>query len=506
MDNQYVLATYDILGKQDFIYRSSRMKEIVGGSALIRNCYEKWLYPEAEKAGRADSRGIFRKLDKAFARENFTRHMEEGYIGEVIYEGGGNFLLLFKNAEVFREVTWRFSKAVLENTGSLRVLGTFVGNVDFDNFPEDRRRLYEKQQENEDRICIALPWGTLPVVAVDPRTSQPVVEKKTMTDGKGMRITDSFSRENQAKLAEYGREEEKNSDLIGEKVLDNIVRKKGENSLLAVVYIDGNNMSSKVKKCTQRGKNYEECVGALRELSEEIRKNYVDDRMRDIDKALAKKHGDLEKRRFLIYAGDEITLICNAYDAWDCIRGYMENLPRQDSVCAGIAVFYSHAPYPDVYRIAEACCESGKKFLRSHNLEKSSLVDFHYCKGSIGLSLDEIWEAEYGDIMSKPWVFRADSEEQDRLAGQTRVETVEKMGRFFKMLGNGNVKKLGKAAYRGTTELNLELARIRAHSGEEKKAGFAWLDGMDETEKRNLIFDVVSVYDIWFSGGEEKDQ
>lgn len=498
MGNNYVLATYDILGKQDFIYRSTRLKEIVGGSVLIRDCYEKWLYPEAKEAG---GKGIYRKLNEKFCVEDFQKHIREGYIGEVLYEGGGNFLLLFKDAETFREVTWRFSKAVMKDTGTLRVLGTFVEGVNFDDFSGDRRRLYEKQQENEDRISISLPWGTLPIVEVDSRTSQPVVEKKEAEDG----IIDSFSKENWAKHLAYDKEAREKQELIGEKVMDRIVRKKGENSLLAVVYIDGNNMGAKVKKCCQNGQNYEEGVRALRKFSEEIQKNYVDDRMEDIDSCLAAKYNDQTKRRFLIYAGDEITFICNAFDAWDCIKSYMKNLPPEDSVCAGIAVFYSHAPYPDVYRIAEACCESGKKFLRAKELQKSSLVDFHYCQGGIGLSLDEIREAEYGNMISKPWILKADVEEADKFAGQVTVETVEEMGSFLNNLGRSNVKKLGGAAYKGMAELELELARIRAHSQDKKGIDFSWIDNMGKTEKRNLIFDVVSVYDLWFDReGENK--
>ena len=32
MENQYVLAMYDIRGKQDYIYKSNKMKEIIGAS------------------------------------------------------------------------------------------------------------------------------------------------------------------------------------------------------------------------------------------------------------------------------------------------------------------------------------------------------------------------------------------------------------------------------------------------------------------------------------------
>ena len=55
MENKYALAMYDIRGKQEFIYRSSRIKEIIGGSALIRDCFKE-LYKSAEKKS---GEGIF---------------------------------------------------------------------------------------------------------------------------------------------------------------------------------------------------------------------------------------------------------------------------------------------------------------------------------------------------------------------------------------------------------------------------------------------------------------
>ena len=49
MENQYVLAMYDIRGKQDYIYKSNKMKEIIGASYIIRECFDAYLYPAAEK-------------------------------------------------------------------------------------------------------------------------------------------------------------------------------------------------------------------------------------------------------------------------------------------------------------------------------------------------------------------------------------------------------------------------------------------------------------------------
>lgn len=60
MDENYspVLAMYDIRGKQEFIFRNQHIKEIIGGSAIIRDCYADYLKPCAEKYGK----GIFGRM------------------------------------------------------------------------------------------------------------------------------------------------------------------------------------------------------------------------------------------------------------------------------------------------------------------------------------------------------------------------------------------------------------------------------------------------------------
>ena len=68
----------------------------------------------------------------------------------------------------------------------------------------------------------------------------------------------------------------------------------------------------------------------------------------------------------MVFAGDEINLICNARDAYDIAKTYLKGLHQVSwkdstepcSACAGIAIFHSHAPYAQAYKIAEECCES----------------------------------------------------------------------------------------------------------------------------------------------------
>ena len=526
--NKPVLAMYDIRAKQDFIYKCNRLREIVGGSVLIRDCFKNYLYPKAEEIS---PKGIFHDEEVPFTEEGFRLHIEEGYIGEVIYEGGGNFFLLYKNEKIFQHVTYSFTKELMKDIGTLKVLGTCVLDVNFSDFIGDRERLYAKHRINEGRESIIKPWGTLPIVQVDRRTFMPLIDYEESIGN------EKVSKESKAKYKEYKKESKIKENEIGKKVLDEIVRKKGEDSLLAVIYIDGNNMGAQVAERCGKSKTYEECVKALRMFSKEIQKDYIDDRKEEIDSFLANKYKDngVNKRRLVIAAGDEINFICNAHDAFDCVKTYLNGLPKGCSACAGIAIFHSHAPYSEVYRIAEQCCESGKKEMKKRKIKDACFVDFHYCQGAIGVSLEKIREIEGEQDCSRPWLIKINSKQIEEniekneclketcisrkyvqkndnkeqkldkfefdTNGLVNLEMVEKMKEILNQFGRSNVKALIEVAKKGTIELELELQRIWAHMSEKKKEkiDFCYLNNMDREMKRKLIYDMVTVYVIWFT-------
>lgn len=501
MEN-YVLAMYDIRGKQEFIFRSNHIKEIVGGSAIIRDCFESYLYPSAEDICK---KGIFHNREIPFTIEGFQKHMQEGYLGELVYDGGGNFLLLMKDKETFRKVTYHFTKKIMEDTSTLKVLGTYIENVDFSNYPKDSSRLYAKHRIQEAQESSVPPYGSLPIVQVDYATSMPLTHKIKWAQQRELKV----SKESKAKYDKYNEEIKNKNEEIGETVLDNIVTKRGEESLLAVVYIDGNSMGKKVENCfnEEKNKSYEYCVKKLRELSAEIQKIYIDDRKKDIDNLLQKKYQDKIKRRLVVYAGDEINFICNARDAYDIVKNYLEKLPEGHSSCAGIAIFHSHAPYSDAYRIAEECCESGKEKMRDNEIEEISFMDFHYCQGAIGTSLKNIRKEECGDIISKPWVVHVSENDKDKEKAKEfiNIEVVEKVQKFLNQIGRSNVKGLAEFALKNTVEFELELRRIYAHMDTEKRKEVNWddINQLNSDKKRKLIYDMVIMYDLWFEKEEK---
>ena len=537
MENKYVLAMYDIRGKQEFIYRSGKIKEIMGASWIIRDLFKDYLYDAAIEyrniilkkhltenvaGSEIDVQAIKRydpnkeELDK-FSFEEFEKNMEtKQYIGEIVYDGGGNFILLFKSKEVAVGVTEIFTKKVLKNIGSLRVLCTYIENINPDCYQStvdksgDYDRLYEKHRLTEGSVLVSIPYGTLPIVQTDPGTGNPLTAYYINTPNESGYI--KLSLENQAKRTKY-ETEYSNFDEDDKKILDDIVKEtKGEDSMLAVFYIDGNNMGAKVQEClSEVGTTYDDCVNKLREFSKEIQKNFVDDRLNKFK----------VKRRQIIGAGDEITVICRADESYAVIKKYLEDLPYPYSSCAGVAVFHSHAPFSDAYRIAEACCENCKKYMKKHGFTDMNLIDFEYLQGGIGLELEDI-RRDNGDLdNSRPWRVERKGNEKETYVKDEQVVSVafvERVNKILSLFGKSNIKGLLIPSLLSEDAMKTDIRRILAHSPKEKKQQILdeikELSGKNDTdmrendvinffvENRKLVKDLIRVYDINFGKGD----
>lgn len=558
-NSKYALAMYDVRGKQEYIFKTNKLKEIVGGSCIIRDCFKEYLFPSAEEYMRRKAKkegiplsddevcGIYNYNDsekepeyiseinkgKEFSQKAFERMMQDEkcaarYAGEVVYEGGGNFFVLYKDKETCIEINKIFTRKLLKELYTLKVLCTYIelenGLV---NFIEDRKKLYEKHRISEAEESVICPVNTLPFVQVEEVTSLPLTKYNENTRKK-------VSTEAEAKLAKHL---DVYNEKYGEKDLDKLVTRKGEESLLAVVYIDGNNMGAKVQNVLGTETSYDQCVKKLRETSEFIQKNYVEDRIKDIDQMLeekAKKGKKKAGKRLVVFAGDEINLICNARDAYDIAKTYLKGLHQVSwkdstepcSACAGIAIFHSHAPYAQAYKVAEECCESGKT--RMKKLEKARekegkskevcYIDVHYCQKGIGMSLDDIREKEVGGLISKPWLLDMEDEKNttSKMPEDITIMKIEKVVEALQMIeSRTNVKDLAVAAKLSEGAFNLEMRRIYAHQSDEDikrrmKEIFVQEDreefGQKYKKYRKMIYDIVIVYDLWFrkEEGEEK--
>lgn len=482
-----VLALYDCRSKQDYIYRTRKIKEISGGSELLRTI-NKTFIEEARK------KGVLIKKDwrdhKEFSLSEFKA--DASINGEVVYSGGGNLMIIYKSEEDYKNANKIFSRVMLDNTYTVSMIAAHTEVTD--DFNADREKLYAENalKKNTDPVCS--PRNVLPFTQTDPTTYMPIVKK---TDDKGRPV--SLTRESVRKLAAFDNEAESRGG--SEKYLDDIVYDRGRESLLAVIYIDGNNMGAKLKNNLNGFRSYDECIPKLREFSCDTDRDFVEAPIEAIEAKLKEIRdnnavGNRGKYRRVIAGGDEITIICCARDAADIVKTYFETLDQEHSgengdeknyACAGIAIFHSHAPFADVYEIAEQCCESGKKKSRAKD-SKINYIDFHFCRAGITNDLDVIRQRQDGKLTLLPYSF----------------EDFKKFMEFGKSLwemGRSNVKDLASAILAGDGDYMFELERVKSRlkkDSELKKT----LDAHDEKQKK-MIFDAAQVYDLWFADETE---
>ena len=569
-ENGYVLCMYDIRGKQEFIYKSSKLKEIVGASLIIRDLFEDYLYDAAKtcrdemnkkskvKEEYKDKDAIFKydpnedKLKKFSFRDFEDRMNGNQYIGEIVYDGGGNFLMLYKSEEAMKKTTEIFTKKILKEIGTLKVVATYIENIREDNYHSDDSKdtgdyesLYQKHRFRESTALYTQPYGSLPIVQTSPVSSMPLTY---MYDHAPKDISASeksyfkCSTETNAKLKKYWEEAKDHGDEMGETILDNIVAEtKGEDSMLAIFYIDGNAMGAKVQACLKGKKNYDDCVNLLREFSKKIQKTFIDDRKKDM---LDKKH---YKSRILIGAGDEMTIICRADESYEIIKEYLSKIPSPYSSCAGAAIFHSHTPFSDAYRIAEQCCEDTcKNYMKKNGLTLANLMDFEYCQGGIGFSLKDIREENGDSYNSRPWLVESEvekkvsyhykpvknknlppwekgkaTEEADNKKIIEKLKEdklltlgdVEDFHTKLSLLGRSNIKGVAVPVSLSETALRTELRRIIAHMYKDKKEKMEEMGFKSDAdiveyfvENKKLLKDMVRMYDTGYGKAKKEEE
>lgn len=478
--SENVLALYDCRSKQEYIYRTNKMKEITGASALLSDLFKGFFCNENKDF-------IINGNWKTTAPPDYIEYFKNsGYDAEVIYEGGGNLCVIFKDMDTYVRINRVLSRKVLEDTFGVSIIASATKVTG--DFPADRRRLYAENALQKNLGAYHIPCSVLPFTQVDRLTYQPIVEKE---DNKHQYTTESHK-----KKKKYESMEHDESEII-ETTLDEMID-KGNDSLLAVIYIDGNNMGEKVKKATENISDYSSGINALREFSVNTNSDFVEKPWKAIQARLTELYRNAansdEQKHYLcrkvIGGGDEITLVCNAHAVPTILETYFETLISENSVaseknssCAGVAIFHSHAPFADVYEIAEQCCESGKKLSHLDGNKNNNYIDFHFCHAGITNSLDAVRERQEAEFTARPYEY------------STTWKAFTDWGNKLSMIKRSDVKALNEAIVKGDSYYKTELRRIKSR----KK-----LSDVDENDREleKMIFDISIVYDLWFSKAE----
>lgn len=474
----YHLALYDFASKQKYIYRTPKIKEISGASALLDGMYGKFI----EELGK---NGIVVKETKRNSTEFFSIRAFDGSAddGEVLYEGGGNLMVLYKSKEKYNAANEIMSKFVLENYPGLTMI---VGGTEYTgDYNADKKELYTENRKRKNNFAVTDITGVTPFTQIDPMTFGPVVRK---TGEYGSLL--SLSGDRVSKLKAF-----KAYDLR-----NNRTGKLDENNgLLAVIYIDGNSMGKKLQDLTNKlptpakgESNYDDGVKIQREFSANTHKIFIENPMDSIMDTKC-------PFRQVIGGGDEINIICKAEDSLKIVMAYFAGLNDKNintkgyTACAGIAVFHAGSPFTVAYDIAEECCENAKKTAKDKDPENpDNYFDFYYCHGGITADFETLRKDQ--SVTARP--YRIDDV----------IAEVDSYAELLRASGRSNVKDLGAAVQQGAARYKFETVRINSHLDKKKISGNRTeFDGSEKEMK--IVYDMSEFYDLWFAKKEDnKDE
>ena len=417
-----VLAMYDVRGIQAYIFRTNKVKDIIGASALVDNIIRKAFEKATENIfGEAKEKVVIEKWEKEKGEE--IRFLSDETIrAQLLLIGGGNAYILYRSREECKEVNKAMAKYILDQTYSLQ-LAVSVTEMTGDYY-KDYREVSRRMGDVKASMPLSMPVGALPIVKVDEVTGYPL----TTYDRAGKEY---ISTESARKRENIPREEEE------AKKFDNLITEKGEESLLAIVHIDGNSMGDMIRRTMQSlseadRSSYAKSIAVMRDISLSIQENFegtykaMEEYLREWQESekntiLAKKGTYLRR---IVTAGDDITFVVNARLAIALTEFFLKDVSKKSimvngtekndgsygiSACAGIAFVHSHFPFSIGYEIAEKCCKKAKERAKSAENREGrvigSWVDFQLCNNvqlvSLGDYRDKYYKVADGKTLLK---------------------------------------------------------------------------------------------------------
>ena len=500
----YILAQYTIRSKQEYIFRSNRMAEMIGASDHISKSWE-ILFEQAEKTGKKVRRLSEQKrfdIDEVKAAfKNHALHMVD------LFQGGGNDTVLFDSKESYLEVNRQFSYYLMKNYPGMipmAVCCEYTGD-----YQKDYKRLMEEADREKNRMISGQSSFILPFSMMDRTSFQPY-SRVISYEGRPVRITE----EGYVKR-KRGQEISKEDPTV--KILDDMITKKGEESLLAVIHGDGNNMGVKISRMLENVQDYNTCIEKMRQFTADTRRAFVEEgiqAMKQCQERLREENPDLQNSsrflyRILIAEGDDLTFVCNARFAMDYAKAYLKSVQSfhkrhgsdwRYSSCVGICIFHSHYPFSRAYSMAEqACSDSAKERVHTGGKEvrEEGWVDFHYIHNGIGGDLSEVRRKQGTDrCMARPWRVTGGNG-----TGENDYGKLEKLNELFikYQVSRGDIKTIGNECENRLSDGKQELIRIYGHHGGLQKEAEAEFPNQNQLLKS--VYDLSEVYDLWFKEG-----
>ncbi|MDO5423024.1 MAG: hypothetical protein Q4F41_04795 [Eubacteriales bacterium] len=514
-----VLAMYDVRGIQEYIFRTAKVKDAIGASAIVEDIIQEALENAVNKLG------ISQDADLKWCTETgVMEYRTSEKKVQVLYIGGGNAYIICESRELCLQMNQLMAKYTMEQTYSLQLAAAWV--YVNGNYQKDYQELLDKMARVKENMVVSKPLGALPVMRIEVKTGYPAVRwgDPYGNEGKNTAKTGDFdiTENNVQALGTESLLKKKKGNKAREgigkqiKILDSYVTKKGVDSTIAVVHIDGNNMGLRIREQINGLEDYETAVNRMRSISFAINSSYKNtfEKMKSYfnrEAGKRKEYAEKETENFvlkILTAGDDITYVCNGKIALATVEYFCREISRHTmtgktdaesirkygfSVCAGIALIGSHFPFHVGYDVAEECCSQAKKCAKQAKYKDGdrigNWVDFQICKNIQARDLKEMRRREYvtshgENLLRRPYLISTETDgiirEQCKEGGGQLLDDFKKAILYFQDdLEEGNqlprsfAKKLRDLYPQGAMRVNQFQVFLESR-------GWAMPDGSDE--------------------------
>lgn len=474
MTNMKMLYMYDVRGIQDYIFKTNKIKEIVGASSIVEKIIID-IFEECAEVLNVKVESEYNPDDKLKFKFDDTNTVD----AEILYYGGGNLLVLYNDDKQAEMVSKKMCVELVKKTYSLQLA---VAKVEITgDYHADYQNLRKEMDRVKLNMPMSLPISGFPITLNDPQTGYAF--SKMFEDKK-------CTYEAYSKLKEYKKLFNENSKAYSDfGTFEN-------DSLVAVVHIDGNNMGKQIAEQMKSVSSYEMAAKICRKFSKDIEHSFVEVALKSVEDKVeyfCEKVGlnlkQYEAFRKIISAGDDITFICNAKIALACVNEFMSKLDGY-SACGGIYVCHAHFPFARAYEYSEQLCSSAKKRSR---IKDGNYVDFHINYGGILNDLDAIRESQYK--VDQSLIARPYSVGEAKDGGSSLSELLSMLDMFKESnVARTQLKGLREAFVEGNEVVKYELLRINSRLSIK----------LDIEEKDYpLLFDAIEVMDLKWGERDE---
>ncbi len=420
-----VIVMIDALQIQQFIFFSNKLKDIVGASNIVKEVTDHWIEEILMEE-------MFHENPGAVVLDSGDEHTQRSIFHdpevavEVVFRGGGNAQLLFRDKQVAINFKLKFEERTILEAPGLQVAVAYYELNDKETLYHGFKAAQDCMSATKDSYIPLHDSTTMGIHEICSFSGQVAtqIDQSGENDERQPISQEIFIKRNVArKPQKYLFDlQEKIRDLQNAYHLndyelemplefDQLGRSKGENSYIGIVHMDGNGIGkrfinatkpfgemigeqevssrtgyvNKLRITSQQSTkiNFQAVSSILESIISNIRYDKEENGLKIADLFLLKRDENHVNKyylpiRMIVYGGDDITFVADGRLALELaaigVKAFEKTLEDGEhiSAAAGIALIKSRAPFYEGYEWAETLCTHTKQMIKDERFKEQN--------------------------------------------------------------------------------------------------------------------------------------